>query len=214
MVGQGDVTLEGYLRELQSAYQQFSEANGRPDQRVDILSLRDDVLAIPLLDSRGVAIPLSERVRLFREELKNPARYDGRGYLTVPFSTSYARLSPLTRNHKILYLEAEVVGANVGDALGRVYVSQFGTGAIRPLAGVTNYYRLPERTGVLNPFFNGRREFGPEIYRNDRLRDRPFINSNWELVLNQRDERVNQDIDLNALTDIKLYVYYTDFTSY
>lgn len=214
MVAQGDVTLEGYLRDLQSAYQQFSEANGRPDQRVDILSLRDDVLAIPLLDSRGVAIPLSERVRLFREQLKNPARYDGRGYLTVPFSTSYARLSPLTRNHKILYLEAEVVGANVGDALGRVYVSQFGTGAIRPLAGIANYYRLPERTGVLNPFFNGRREFGPEIYRNDRLRDRPFINSNWELVLNQRDERVNQDIDLNALTDIKLYVYYTDFTSY
>lgn len=214
MVGHGDVTLEGYLRDLQSAYQQFSEANGRPDQRVDILSLRDDVLAIPLLDSRGVAIPLSERVRLFREELKNPARYDGRGYLTMPFATGFARLSPLTRNHKILYVETEVVGANVGDALGRVYVSQFGTAAIRPLAGVTTYYRFPERTAVVNPFFNGRREFTADVYRNDRLRDRPFINSNWELVLNQRDERVNQDIDLNALTDIKLYVYYTDFTAY
>lgn len=214
MVGHGDVTLEGYLRDLQSAYQQFSEANGRPDQRVDILSLRDDVLAIPLLDSRGVAIPISERVRLFREELKNPARYDGRGYLTLPFATGFARLSPLTRNHKILYVESEVVGANVGDALGRVYVSQFGTAAIRPLAGVTAYYRFAERTAVVNPFFNGRREFTADVYRNDRLRDRPFINSNWEIVLNQRDELVNQDIDLNALTDIKIYVYYTDFTAY
>ena len=34
----------------------------------------------------------------------------------------------------------------------------------------------------------------------------------WELVFNKRDEQVNLDIDLNALTDIKLYIYYTDFT--
>jgi hypothetical protein len=78
------------------------------------------------------------------------------------------------------------------------------------------FYRFPERTAVLNPFFNSTREFAqsPEVYRSHRLRDRPVVNNNWELIINQRDEEVNKDIDLNALTDIKLYVYYTDFTVY
>lgn len=79
---------------------------------------------------------------------------------------------------------------------------------------MTNYYRFPERTAVVNPFFNGRREFTADVYRNDRLRDRPFVNSNWEFALNQVDEAVNKDLDLTALTDILFYVYYTDFTSY
>jgi hypothetical protein len=39
------------------------------------------------------------------------------------------------------------------------------------------------------------------------------VNSSWELVLDLHNESVNQDIDLNGLDDIQLYVYYTDFTS-
>ena len=53
-----------------------------------------------------------------------------------------------------------------------------------------------------------------EIYRNFRLNDRPLVNDNWEMIINQRDELVNQDIDLNAITDIKLFVFYNDFTVY
>ena len=76
--------------------------------------------------------------------------------------------------------------------------------------------RFPERTAVLNPFFNSTREFAssPEVYRSYRLRDRPLINNNWELVINLRDELVNDDIDLSEVTDIKLYFFYTDFTAY
>ena len=76
----------------------------------------------------------------------------------------------------------------------------------------TTYYRFPERTAVINPSFNAQKVFAPETYRNERLRDRPFVNSNWELLLNQRDEQVNQDIDLNSLDDMRIFVYYTDFT--
>jgi hypothetical protein len=54
--------------------------------------------------------------------------------------------------------------------------------------------------------------FTPEVYRNNRLRDRPYVNSNWELVFNQVDEQVNRDININSLSDIRLYIYYTDFT--
>jgi hypothetical protein len=52
-----------------------------------------------------------------------------------------------------------------------------------------------------------------DIYRSDRLRDRPYVNSNWEIVLNQVDELVNKDINLKGLTDIRLYIHYTDLTT-
>jgi hypothetical protein len=32
------------------------------------------------------------------------------------------------------------------------------------------------------------------------------------LVFNQKDETENMDVDLNSLTDLRLYIYYTDFT--
>jgi len=50
------------------------------------------------------------------------------------------------------------------------------------------------------------------VYRRFELRERPFLNTQWRLVLDQRDDRDNQDIDLNQITDIYLYLYYTDFT--
>ena len=54
--------------------------------------------------------------------------------------------------------------------------------------------------------------FDPAIYRRFELRERPFINTTWRLVLNQRDDVNNQDIDLNGLADVLIYVYYRDFT--
>jgi hypothetical protein len=65
---------------------------------------------------------------------------------------------------------------------------------------------------VVDSFFNGARVFGPEVYASDRLRDRPVSNSRWDLVINQRDESVNKDINLASLTDVRVYLYYTDFT--
>src|SRR5690606_6018887 len=129
--------------------------------------------------------------------------------------TSDERLSPLTRNHKIDFIEIELIGSDVGDSVGRVYVRQTGTGMIARL-GVddgTSHYRFPDRTAVVNTFFNGMRVFGPEVYRSERLRDRPYINSGWELVFDQRGEWVNRDITLSSITDVRIYVHYTDFTT-
>lgn len=212
MVAHGDYNLEAYLAELEAAYREFQQQYGNPDTRVEILSLRDDVLAIPRLDGAGRALTQSERIALFRERLGSASYVDERGYVAVPFATTLARLSPLTRNHKVLALEAELIGSDVGDTIGRVYVRQRGTGMVLSVAGARNHYRLPERTAVVNAFFNGVRVFGGEVYRSDRMRDRPFVNTHWEVVLNLKDERANQDIDLTSLTDVRLYVYYTDFT--
>ena len=208
----GDYNLENYLRDLENAYYRFEETYGIPDTRVAIISLRDDILAIPRLDDAGAPLSQAARVAQLRERLADPALLDESGYLTLGFSTNFKGLSPLTRNHKLLHLEAEVIGSDVGDTIGRLYVRQLGTSAVHGVHDDRAYYRLPERTAVLNPFFNGNRVFTPEIYRTYRLRDRPFINTAWELVINQRDEQANQDLDLQSLSDVRLYVYYTDFT--
>jgi hypothetical protein len=212
LVGRGEYSLDRYLADLDRAYESFRESVGTPSIRVAVLSLRDDILAIPRIEG-GRALSQTERITRFRQSLTSGALLDGNGYLTVPFSTTVAQLSPLTRNHKVLYLEAEVIGSNVGDAVGRIYVRQSGTGAVRPILGEVRSFQLPQRTAVVNTFFNGVRSLAQEVYRNDRLRDRPFVNSYWDLIVNQRDELVNQDIDLDSLTDVRLYVYYTDFTS-
>lgn len=211
LVSKGDQSLEGYLSALEHTYSQFAENHGRPDSRVDILSLRDDVLQIPRLSATGAALGESERVALFRAALGDPRLLDEHGYLTVPFSTNFVRLSPATRDHKISSVEAEILGSQVGDTIGRVYLRQAGTGAVSSLDDSKTYYRFPERTAVVNTFFNGIRVFTPDVYRNDHLRDRPYVNTRWEFVLNQRDEQANQDIRLSALTDIRLYIYYNDF---
>ncbi|MCU0673238.1 MAG: hypothetical protein MUE69_10655 [Myxococcota bacterium] len=214
LVSRGDYNLDTYLLDLQEAYYSFQEEFGRPDTRVDILSLRDDVLQIPYYDMDGRTLSQAQRVEQFRAALADPRLLDNRGYTTVPFATTVDRLSPLTRNHKILFVESEIIGSDVGDGVARVYLTQSGTGTIRRLTrSGEDFYQLPPRTAVLNPFTNGVRAFVPEVYRSERLRDRPFANSAWELVLNQRDELANQDIDINSLTDIRVYVYYTDHTA-
>jgi hypothetical protein len=212
MVSHGDYNLESYLQDLENAYREFQQQYGNPDTRVEIISLRDDVMAVPRLDGNGRALTQAERIAEFRRRLADGSYLDEHGYIAMPFSTTLSRLSPLTRNHKALALEAEIVGSDVGDTVGRVYVRQKGTGMVLSVDEHRAYYRFPERTAVLNPFFNGVRAFGSEVYRSDRMRDRPFVNTHWELILNQRDEHANQDINLQSLSDVRLYVYYTDFS--
>jgi len=212
MVQYGDYNLENYLTDLENAFYEFEENYGMPDTRVEILSLRDDIMKIPRLDENGKSIPQSKRITMMRGKLSDASLLDENGYLTIPFYTTLDELSPLTRNHKILYMEGEIIGSGVGDTIGRLYVRQQGTSVVFGVTGEKSYYRFPERIAVLNPFFNGNRVFTPEIYKNYRMRDRPFVNTSWELVLNQKDEKANQDIDLNSITDIRLYIYYTDFT--
>jgi hypothetical protein len=71
-----------------------------------------------------------------------------------------------------------------------------------------------ERTGVVNASLLGSKVYDPEVYRNYRFRDRPLVNTLWELIINQRDEAVNRDIDLQSLTDIRILIYYSDFTTF
>ena len=215
LVSRGERNLENYVATLQNTFFEFEEFFGLPSNRVQLISLRDDIFDVPTLAEDNTPISQSARIARFRERLTDVNLLNADGYLTIPFSTRLEALSPLTRNHKVFYVEAEFIGSDIGDTIGRVYLRQKGTGVIHTLDDRRDYYRFDERTAVVNSFFNGNRTaFAPTIYQNYRLRDRPMVNSQWELVINQRDEQVNQDINLQSLTDIRLYVYYTDFTAY
>ncbi len=220
MVSVGDYNLENYMMELDAAFYEFEEQYGNPDLRLAIISLRDDIFDIPTIstDEPGVALSAGERATLFTEKLTASQWLDGNGYIRIPFGTRLDEVSPVTRNHKIFYIEAEIQGADVGDAVGRVYLTQNGTGVIRNVEGEKQYYSFPERIAVVNTFFNGEKEIDADtilhsVYESNRFVDRPYANSEWELVFNGVDEAVNQDINLSSITDIRLYVYYTDFTA-
>lgn len=214
MVSAGDYNLENYIIELRNEFLAFEEVYGNPDLRVLQVSLQDDILGIPRVGEDGTALRVDERVALMRAALRDPQYLNEDGYIAIPFSTRLDSLSPLTRNHKIFYVEANVEGNDVGDYLGRVYLRQRGTSTVDTIGGGRSYFRFPQRTAVINPYFNSTREFSqePGVYRSYRLRDMPLVNDTWELVFNQRDEAVNLDINLDQLTDIKLFVFYTDFT--
>lgn len=220
----GEFNLFGYLAELEDAFFEFEEQFGNPDSRIQVISLRDDVLRVPRFGEDGRTLTLEERVEIFRERLRDPSLLGPEGFISVPFSTRLDDLSPLTFNHKVLFIEAELFGADVGDDVARLYVRQQGTGVIRTTDGGRSFFAFPPRTAVINPVVNGERSFGQDsdgaitgpartIFRNYRFRDRPVVNTGWELVINRRTEAVNRDLNLGGIDDIVLSIYYTDFTS-
>ncbi len=222
MVANGDFPLDAYLDDLDEAYYVWEESYGSPDLRVDILSVVDDVFMIPRVDRGEVRSP-EQMAELFAERLASSPR-DERGAYIVDFRTSLDRLSPLTQNHKIRFVEIEFIGDDLGDDLGRVYIRQRGDGVgflLQP-DGQRKAYTLPQRTAVVDTFFNGERPLSDalglfegstiDIYRNERLRDRPLHHSGWQLILNLEDEYVNGDIDPSRIEDVRIYLWYTDFT--
>ena len=107
-----------------------------------------------------------------------------------------------------------ILGSDVGDPVGHVYLRQAGTSAVRGFGNAFEYYLFPQLTAVLNPFFNGQRVLAAEVYRDERLRDRPLVNTRWELIVNDKDEPDNRDIVIGSLADIRLYITYQDFTEF
>ena len=215
----GVVTNDKGQFQVDNAFFEFEEQYGNPDLRLAIVSLRDDVFRIPIYDedNPGVALPQNERNRLFVEKLTEGSRSDGGGYL-ISFNTQLDHISPLTRNHKINYIEAEFQGDDLGDEVGRLYLIQRGTGTVHAVNGDKIYYRFPPRAAVINAFFNGDRSLEVDIdynnlYANKNLRDRPLINTEWQLIFDPVGEWVNQDIAIEGISDVRLYFYYNDYTS-
>ncbi|MBN2531195.1 MAG: hypothetical protein JXR76_32730 [Deltaproteobacteria bacterium] len=208
----GDNNLETYLADLEDEFTLFEDDYGNPDIRVAILSLRDDILDIPFIDENGNAMSEKDRVDSLRQALLSAHYIDNHGRISIPFSTVLKSLSPMTWNHRIESVEADIIASNVGDTVGRLYLKQDGTGTVVDQFGQNVFYELPERTAVLNPLFNGTRVFDATVYRNRRLSQQPLVNSHWSLIFDSHGEEANRDIDLSSLTDIRLYVYYTDFT--
>ncbi len=210
----GDDNLENYVLDLQRAYRDFEEENGLPELRLAIISLAHDIFRIPRSAADGGEESVNGNAGEFRKRLTDPGLIDGHGYIAVPFSTTFDQVSPRTGTHKIDHIEADLQGTGLGDRVARLYLTMRGTATVRGQDGLKEFYRFPPITAVINPFFQGQKyaNFDPAVYENNRFKDRPFINSFWELTLNLRDEAANRDIETAGMTDILLYVYYTDFS--
>lgn len=211
MVEHGSFPLDEYLAQLNQAFLDFEQDFGNPDTRVLVLSLRDDILDIPRLGADNTALSQAQRKDLMIEALNSSKYRDAAGALSFPFRTAVERLSPRTINHKILNVEAEII-PKLGDNVARVYLVQRGTGVVRTPGNGLTYVSLPERTAVLDVFFEGERVLDEAVYKSDRLRDRPVANAEWLLQVDTVNEKDNSDVDLGKLDDVRLYVYYTDFT--
>ena len=178
MVSAGDYNLENYVFELRNAFLAFEETYGNPDIRVMKISLRDDILELPRIAPDGRPYDKVERIALLREALSDPTRLNQDGYISIPFSTRLREVSPVTRNHKILYVEANLRGDEIGDHLARIYLRQRGTATVRTIQDGRSFYRFPNRTAVIDPWVNTTRQDpslagSQEIFRSYRLRDLP-----------------------------------------
>lgn len=215
MATRGDISLESYYTRLEQTYRDQLEMYGAKAVTPTVVSLRDDVLQIPRYAEDGTALSQTQRTEQMRQLLTDGTLLDNQGALRIPFRTTQDRLSPRTWGHRIKFIEAEIVGSDVGDSSGRIVLQPRGTSVMRVTDELqpTAYYTFPVRDAIVNPLFNGVRTFmsDDEVYRSKQLVDRPVVNTRWDFILDQRFESVNKDINLGALTDIRLYVYYTEF---
>jgi hypothetical protein len=147
-----------------------------------------------------------------RERLLDPSRIDANGHRVVPFRTLPSDAAPCTFNHQIDYIEVDLIGQNLGDEFANILLWQDGTGVIQSLSDGVAYYQLPPALIVAQPHFNNSQRFDPAVYRRFELRERPMINTSWKLIFDQHDDPDNQDISVEGLKDIHIYVHYTDFT--
>ena len=212
MAARGDFNLENYLISLNEAFRFFEDTVGVRDQRLLRLSLRDDILQIPVLNEAGEPLSQAERFRLFREQLTSGALINEEGYITAPFALDFDFLSPRTANHKIISVETELVGSGLGDQFARVYLTMAGTSAIRGLDGEVDFFSFDRRFASSSSFLNGSKPFDPNIYKTARFAERPLVNSRWELQVNLVDEPDNDDLSLDGLTDIFVYFFHSDFS--
>ncbi|WP_236515341.1 hypothetical protein [Sandaracinus amylolyticus] len=212
MVAHDFPNLDSYLDQLEDDYEEFRVRFRTRARRVQRISVADHVFQIPFREG-GVELTTTERRRRFYERLTDPRNLDPSGAWTVPFSTSFERLSPCTFNHQIEHIEVQLEGTGFGDDEADLLIWQEGTGTLRTVAEGNRFHRLPPSLIVANPYFNrANTVFDPTVYRRHEMRERPFVNTNWRLVFDQLQNIENRDIDLTLIEDIVLYVYYTDFT--
>ena len=211
MVSRDFYNIDNYLDELEDEYEAFRGQYRTRASRVRRISLRDEVLNVPLRDRTG-DLSSARRAAAFREALTSSRLLDRDGRLTIPFRTYREQLSACTFNHQIGSIETVFFGAPLGDADAEVWIRQDGIGEIRRVTHDVARYRLPDALMVARPYVANDPHYDPSVYRSYEFRERPFVNTSWSLVFDQKNNPDNQDVDLNNVENIVLYVHYSDFT--
>jgi hypothetical protein len=211
MVARGVPNLVSYLDEIEDDYEAFRVEFRTRARRVRRISLLNDIFRVPYQQD-GRELSEEERFRIMRERLLDPSRIDENGRRVVEFRTFADQTAPCTFSHQIDYIEIDLIGQNLGDEFANLLLWQDGTGVIESLSDGQVAYQLSPLLMVAQPHFNNSQRFDPSLYRRFEMRERPFINTSWKLVFDQHGDPDNQDISVDGLKDIHLYVHYTDFT--
>ncbi len=240
--------IERFLTDMDVAYNDYRASVGNPQPRQDIISLRRDIfgLADPYYigscsvaggaceSGRGTCLadPRSGDLRcksnadartLFRQKLLDGGFTDSKGRLSIPFATNVNPGNPIFStnifNDRIKSIRVDLIGSNLGDDQGVVYIEQGGTSFVRTPAGFAGSANESVRQWNVRPWraaiaasFNGQFSLPPEVVNNTELFGRSVAFANWAVVIDRTNEPRNTDIDFSTLEDIRIIVLHEGYT--
>jgi hypothetical protein len=208
--------LQGYLTDLQDAYQSDQLQNGWGQARVDVISVRGDLLGI----QKGVEDPVTGRsvtpAEQFRQVLALPQNRDASGNLSLKFRTSLRPgngiFSADVCEDRIQSLKMNLVSSSLQGATAYVTLRQVGHGELASCAGGSTVdYQLGGKSAEIPAGLNLPRSAmsDPSLPASTDLFERPVSADSWILTLDTHGDPRNAWIDPRQLDDIELWLTHT-----
>ncbi len=205
--------LQGYLNNLQDAYQTDQLENGWGQSRVDVISLRGDILGI----RQAIADPVTGRsvspAEQFRQVLALPQNRDATGNLSIKFRTSFKPgngiFSSDVCEDRIQSLKINLVSASLQGDTAYVTLEQVGQGELVACTdGSPVAYQLGGKTAEVPAGLNLSRAAmsDPSLPVSTDLFERPVSADSWILTLDTHGDPRNTWIDPRQLDDIELWL--------
>jgi hypothetical protein len=208
--------LGGYLSDLQDAYQTDQLQNGWGQSRVDVISVRRDILGI----DKDVEDPVTGRsvppAEQFHEVLALPQNHDGAGNLSLKFRTSLRPGNPIFSSDvcedRIQSLKINLVSSSLQGDTAYLTLRQVGQGELASCTGGSAVtYQLGGKTAEIPAGLNLPRSAmsDPSLPQSTDLFERPVSDDSWVLTLDTRGDPRNGWIDPRQLDDIELWLTHT-----
>lgn len=146
LASRGQYNLDNDMNDLNNAFFEFEQEFGLPNLRVQVLSMRDDMLNIARTAPDGRPYTLAERIGMLRETLLN--RPCSTATATRPCRSRRAsnRLPGHAKSQDPVHRGRDQNADRAGDAVARLYLTQGGTSVVDSVRDEKLYYRFPELT--------------------------------------------------------------------
>ena len=208
--------LQGYLSGLQDAYQTDRLQNGWGQVRVDVLSVRRDLLGI----QGSVTDPVTGReltpAAQFHQLLTLPQNRDGAGNVSIKFRTSLGAANGVFGSDvcedRIQGVKMNLVSSTLQGDTAYVSLRQVGQAELGACSGAGPVdYQLGGKTAQVPAGLNlSRSALGdPGLPASTDLFERPASADTWILTLDTHGEPQNRWIIPEQLDDIEIWLSHT-----